>query len=115
MNYQERIKHCIELTKRLDPATVDLRTWAHPCGTVRCVIGHLCATPEAQHNGLELVVDENDSVYPVFNGYAARPKGWRAIGTYFGINSYEAMYIFSPIEGNRTADSVRARLEEFVK
>ena len=113
MNYQERIKHCLELIKTLDPNAVDLRTWS--CGATRCVIGHLCATPEAQRNGLELVVDENDSVYPVFNGYAARPKGWRAVGTYFGINSYEAMYIFSPIEGNRTADSVRARLEEFIK
>ena len=114
MNYQERIKHCLELIKTLDPNAVDLRTWS--CGATRCVIGHLCATPEAQRNGLELVVDENDSVYPVFNGYASRPIGWRAVGTYFGINSYEAMYIFTPLQGeDTTLNDVRAKLEEFVK
>ena len=108
MNYQERIRHCIELTKTLDPNKVDLVDWQHPCGATRCVIGHLCATPEAQALGLRL----SQSHTPTFGV----SRNWGAVAKYFGIHEITALHIFGFNGGrNRTAEDVRKKLEELVK
>lgn len=99
--YQQRLLTCAEIVRK-GTEKFDLSVWQ--CGTARCAVGDYCLSEVS-----EMKLVESQPILP--NG----AYGWDAVREHFGLNFYEAEYLFisSSYSKKPTRREVADRIEHF--
>lgn len=109
--HKERLEQMVTMLRNLPEEKFDISGWS--CGTTACAVGHACATPVFQAQGL-LLRQDFDGVMPAYG----ESDGWRAVGEFFELDIDDAEHLFYsamyPNYGCTKPFEVADRIEAFI-